>query len=166
MMILDALRLATGEVVVYVLLTAYVETLHHDDETRWVLPPQVTKLPLTGKADVGARLRALGQMAKEGERHQRAVQLVIEEATEIFAAASRRLSVLTVPVVTLGHAASAVTTCKAWAEQAPCLPLPAALLADAGMESRDGAHCASRNSFYGKRTRRGYLRRRIRSAVQ
>lgn len=99
MMILEALRLATGEHAIYFLLTAYVETLHYYDETRSVLPPHVTKLPLTGKADVTARLRVFSQMAKK-ERHQPAVQFMIEEATEIFAAASRRLSVLAAQAAT------------------------------------------------------------------
>lgn len=122
MMIVDAVETAGSKHVVYFLVSAYVETLHYYDETRSALSPQVTKLPLAGRADVTARLRVLSQMFKEEERHPPRVRLVIEEAIEIFAAASRRLGILAAQSVRPVHVPGATPAHRALPEWVPGLP--------------------------------------------
>lgn len=165
MTILDALRLANSEHVVYFLLTAYVETLHYCGEAQFAVPPHVTKLPLSGKSDVMARLRAFSRAARDAERHPPAMRCVIEEAAEIFAAASRRLSVVTVQRVIPLPLSSALTPRDAWIQRGAASVLPAGPLAAAVIESRYGER-ASRNRRLGKRTRFLYGRRRIRSEAR
>ncbi|MGZ8156076.1 MAG: hypothetical protein ACXWUK_12305 [Burkholderiales bacterium] len=94
MLITDALGLAKNEHVVLFLLTAYVDTLHHYEENRSALHPQVTSLPLTGRADVAARLRVLRDTQKWDDSNAPTVPPLLQEAIDVFVAASRRLNIL------------------------------------------------------------------------
>ena len=94
MTIVNAIRLAHTEHVVYFLLTAYVETLDHHDSVRSSLPAPVKRLPMAGKIDVVERLRALRDAAVAHAQSACNVRVVIQEAVEVFSAAVQRLRTL------------------------------------------------------------------------
>jgi hypothetical protein len=86
LIITDAIKCADTEHVVYFLLTAYVETLDYYEPARSVVPPQVKRLPMVGKADVFERLRALRGALLNGRAESRA-RHIFDEAIDIFTAA-------------------------------------------------------------------------------
>ena len=94
MSITGAIRRASTEHVVYFLLSAYVETLHHYDSVWRALPERVKRLPMAGKADVLERVSALGEAAIAHARSACSVQTMIREVAEVFCAALHRLQVL------------------------------------------------------------------------
>jgi hypothetical protein len=95
--IIDAIRLAHTEHIVYFLLTAYVETLEHYDSVRSSLPARVKRLPMAGKKDVVERLRALRDARVTRAQRATKVRAVIQEACEVFSAGLERLSTLQEP---------------------------------------------------------------------
>lgn len=97
MMVRDAVATARTEHVIFFLVAAYVETLSYYGETRSVLHPDVVRLPLSGTADLAARLRRVRDMLGSDEAIPAQVSLVMEEARDIFTAAVRRLSALAPP---------------------------------------------------------------------
>ena len=94
MTITDALKQAQTNHVVYFLLTAYVESLGWYDPPRSSLPARVVRLPVRGITDVIKRLKALRRVVRRRAHEASSVGRVIEEAVEIFSAASQRLSSL------------------------------------------------------------------------
>ena len=92
MQISEAIRRADTEHVVYFLLTAYVETLDYYDPLRSSLPRHVKRLPLAGISDVSGRLHALRTAIEQYAESK--IQLLIQEAIEVFSAALQRLTVL------------------------------------------------------------------------
>jgi hypothetical protein len=117
MLITHALDLAKSEHVVLFLLTAYVDTLHYYEENLSALHPQVTGLPLTGRADVAARLRVLRDAQHRGDGHARAVPALVQEVIDVFAAASRRLNIL-------AQARRPRRAAAAWAGELPAFEHP------------------------------------------
>ncbi len=91
MTIPEAMEVAGTEHGVFFLLTAYIETLHYYEASRAALHPRVIGLPLGGTEDVAARLQLLHVLSAPGAA---APWPLIEEAIDVFSAASRRLSVL------------------------------------------------------------------------
>ena len=88
LMITDAIKLAPSEHVVYFLLTAYVETLGHID--LYGIPEDVKRLPISGKPDVSERLDIMRDVL-HGPPSTTTVKAVIEEAVDVFGAASEQL---------------------------------------------------------------------------
>jgi hypothetical protein len=119
MLITDALGLAKNEHVVLFLLTAYVDALHCYEENLSALHPQVTGLPLTGRADVAARLRVLRETQKPDENNAGTVSALAQEAIDVFVAASRRLNVL-------AQARRPRRAAAAWAGELPAFEQPLA----------------------------------------
>jgi hypothetical protein len=87
-MITDAIKLAPSEHVVYFLLTAYVETLGYVD--LYGIPEDVKRLPISGKPDVSERLDIMRDVL-DGPQSTTTVKAVIEEAVDVFGAASEQL---------------------------------------------------------------------------
>lgn len=58
MMIVDAIRSAPSEHAVYFLVTAYMESLRHFEESSGV-PEPITRLPIAGRHDLHERLTLL-----------------------------------------------------------------------------------------------------------
>lgn len=145
MLLVEAVKAASTDDVVYFLLTAYVETLHHYSETRAALPFLVTKLPLTGKSDVQARLRALHGALDAREGAASHVRPVMEETIEILAAALRRFEVLTAEAYR-ANASAFRRAQPAWESDLPMLgprsgrgvPLDAAALFQSSARVRGG----------------------------
>jgi hypothetical protein len=90
-MITDAIKLAPSEHVVYFLLTAYVETLGYVD--LYGIPEDVKRLPISGKPDVSERLDIMRDVL-DGPQSTTTVKAVIEEAVDVFGAASEQLEKL------------------------------------------------------------------------
>ena len=90
-MLSDAIKLAETEHAVYFLLTAYVETLDYYDPPRSSIPARAKRLPIAGKADVVERLHVLRNTYTPSGSIAGAV---IEEAVDVFSAASQRLTAL------------------------------------------------------------------------
>jgi hypothetical protein len=94
MIIIDALKLAASEHIVYFLLTAYVETVEHRAAAARAVPDEAKRMPVRDANDVFWRLRAL--------RSTRAVTTapreakMIEEVLSAFSAAADRLCTLPV----------------------------------------------------------------------
>ena len=87
-MITDAIKLAPSEHVVYFLLTAYVETLGYID--LYGIPEDVKRLPISGKPDVSERLDIMRDVLHRPQSTM-TVKAVIEEAVDVFGAASEQL---------------------------------------------------------------------------
>jgi hypothetical protein len=94
MMIIDAIETAQTEHVIYFLLTAYVETLGFYDPPRSFLPPDVSRLPILGNSDVTKRLRVLRETLDSDVRDRRDVQVLFQEAVDLFDTALQRLRIL------------------------------------------------------------------------
>ena len=90
MIIIDALKLAKTEHVVYFLLNAYIEAVDYMDATRG-LPEQAKRLPVRGIEDVARRVRVLRAMRKRSGPHRAAEAGMIDEALTAFGAAAERL---------------------------------------------------------------------------
>jgi hypothetical protein len=91
--ITDALTQARTEHVIFFLLTAYAESLGWYDPRRSGVPGRVTRLPIAGRVDVVERLYVLRQVLEAHVRESE-IRVLIEEAFEVFSAASRRLKFL------------------------------------------------------------------------
>ena len=92
MIIIDALKLATTEHVVYFLLTAYVETVEHSGPSARALPKEARRMPVRDASDVVRRLRVL-QVKRSSFKVPREVRL-IDEVVSAFSAAADRLRAL------------------------------------------------------------------------
>jgi hypothetical protein len=92
MIIIDALKLAKTEYVVYFLLTAYVETVGHRGAASRVLPKEARRMPVRDADDVARRLRVL--RTKRGAFKARRDVKAIDEAVSAFGAAFERLRAL------------------------------------------------------------------------
>jgi hypothetical protein len=88
LMLTDAIKLAPSEHVVYFLLTAYVETLGYID--LYGIPEDVKRLPISGKPDVSERLDIMRDVLHRPQSTM-TVKAVIEEAVDVFGAASEQL---------------------------------------------------------------------------
>lgn len=97
MTLTDALNQAQTKHVVYFLLTAYVESLGWYAAARSSLPAPVMRLPVREMTDVFRRLDALRRLLRRHVHEPPGMRDVIEEAVEIFGAATRRLSLLARP---------------------------------------------------------------------
>ncbi|HEX2827635.1 MAG TPA: hypothetical protein VHP37_14885 [Burkholderiales bacterium] len=92
MIIIDALKLAASEHIVYFLLTAYVETVEYRGGAARAVPEDATRMPVRDAGDVMRRLSLL--------RSRRAVTTaprdakMIDEVTSAFSAAADRLCTL------------------------------------------------------------------------
>ena len=91
MLITHAIEFARTEHVVHFLLASYVETLEYYETTRTLLPDEVRGLPLAGSPDVHRRLRLLRTLLDSCDVAAHDSRRTIEEAVDVFAAASRRL---------------------------------------------------------------------------
>jgi hypothetical protein len=94
MTITAALKQAQTNHVVYFLLTAYVESLGWYDPPRSWLPARVMRLPVRSVTDVIKRLNALRRVLQTRVQDTAGIRAMIEEAVEIFSAASQRLTSL------------------------------------------------------------------------
>jgi hypothetical protein len=92
MIIIDALKLAKTEHVVYFLLTAYIETVGHRGATARVLPKEARRMPVRDADDVARRLRVL--RGKRGGFKARRNAKAIDEVVSAFSAAAERLRAL------------------------------------------------------------------------
>jgi hypothetical protein len=90
LMITDAIKQAPSEHVVYFLLTAYVETLGYVDLG---IPEDVKRLPISGRPDVHERLGIMRDVL-EKPRGTQTRKAVVEEAVDVFGAASEQLAKL------------------------------------------------------------------------
>jgi hypothetical protein len=91
MMIIDAIKNAETEHVVFFLLTAYLEAVDYLD-SRFGLPAPVKRLPVSHRNDVRNRARVLHRaLNAAGAAEGRAL---IEEAAGVFNAAWQRLAIL------------------------------------------------------------------------
>jgi hypothetical protein len=90
LMITDAIKQAPSEHVVYFLLTAYVETLGYVDLG---IPEDVKRLPISGRPDVHERLGIMRDVL-ERPRGMQTRKAVVEEAVDVFGAASEQLAKL------------------------------------------------------------------------
>jgi hypothetical protein len=104
-MLTTAIELAETDHVIYFLLTAYVDTLDYYDPPRSFLSAHVRRLPITGQSDVSERLRILRDTLKSHVEDNPGVGVIIEEAIDVFSAASQRLSVVqtSAPFAMNGH---------------------------------------------------------------
>ena len=71
-----------------------METLDYYEPARSVVPLPVKRLPMSGKADVVERLRALREALGMNGRAESRVRDVFDEAIDIFRVASQRLRAL------------------------------------------------------------------------
>lgn len=92
-MITDAIRQAQTEHVVYFLLTAYVESRAHDDESGG-LPAEVKRLPIAGNGDLAQRVLALSAASAMSAPDSDSTSAMTREALEVLTAASQRLVAL------------------------------------------------------------------------
>jgi len=89
LMLTDAIKHAETEHVVYFLLTAYVETLGYADS--YGVPEQVKRLAIRSKRDVRQRLGVMRDILEIPLHAHPHTRQVIEEAADVFDAASDRL---------------------------------------------------------------------------
>ena len=94
MMILDVMRSAESEYVIYFLLAAYLETTHFGGR----LPEWLTKLPLGGFRDVEVRFQSImackANFAWSSARFDDKARDVMQEAMQVFETAFVRLNFL------------------------------------------------------------------------
>ena len=89
--ITDVIRDADSEYVVYFLLVAYIEALQFCNR----LPARLTRLPVTGIHDVGARCHGLvTELDSASRKLDDQACVVIKEALHVFATALHRLALL------------------------------------------------------------------------
>ena len=91
MTVTDAIKQAKTEHVVYSLLMAYVEALGHTGPS---VPAPVKRLPIFAKADVNERLDVLREALDSPVSSRPETRPLIEEAAEVFGAASEQLQTL------------------------------------------------------------------------
>ena len=92
MIIKDSIERAGNEQEIFLLLTAYVETVRHGDQLN-LLPWQVRDLPLAGSDDLKARIHGLHVRGIVSEIDH-SIGHVVEEAIDVFRTALRRLAFL------------------------------------------------------------------------
>ena len=93
MIIVDAIRRASTEHVVYFLLSAWLETLVHTGRAR-ALPAEAARLPVQGSVDVRRRLRIIREkLASDNDMAPQRVR-VLEDAASALGAARVKLSYL------------------------------------------------------------------------
>ena len=91
MIIVDAIRRARTEYVVYFLLSAWLETLAHTGRAR-ALPAEAAQLPVRGSVDVRRRLRLIREkLASDTDIAPQRVR-VLEDAACALDAARYKLS--------------------------------------------------------------------------
>lgn len=92
MIIIDALKLAASEHIVYFLLTAYVETVEHRGVAARAVPEDAKRMPVRDAGDVMHRLSLLRsrRAATTAPREAR----MIDEVAAAFSAAADRLCTL------------------------------------------------------------------------
>src|SRR5215218_1919607 len=94
MIIIDALKLAASEHIVYFLLTAYVETVEHRGAAARAVPEDATRMPVRDASDVMRRLRVL-RWTRAATTAPREAKM-IDEVLSAFSAAADRLCALLV----------------------------------------------------------------------
>ena len=94
MTITDAVKQANTEHVVYFLLTAYLEALGYTG--RASVPPPVQHLPVVNTTDVHERLDVLREALDSPAPSRPDVRPMIEEAADLFSAASEQLENLAI----------------------------------------------------------------------
>jgi hypothetical protein len=92
MIIIDALKLASSEHVVYFLLTAYVETVEHRGLASRALPKEAKRMPVRDADDIMRRLRVL--QAKRPAANARREAKMIDDVVAAFSAAAEKLRAL------------------------------------------------------------------------
>ena len=92
MIIIDALRLAANEHIVYFLLTAYVETVEHRGAAARAVPEDARRMPVRDAGDVMRRLSVL-RSKRATTTAPREVRM-IDEVVAAFSAAADRLCTL------------------------------------------------------------------------
>ena len=92
MIIIDALKLASTEHVVYFLLTAYVETVEHRGPAARALPKEAKRMPVRDADDVVRRLQAL--RSKRPATHAPREAKIVDEVIAAFSAAAEKLRAL------------------------------------------------------------------------
>lgn len=91
MIIVDAIRRARTEYVVYFLLSAWFETLAHTGRAR-VLPEEAARLPVRNSVDVTRRLRLIREKLASGNETAPQRARVLEDAACALHAARTKLS--------------------------------------------------------------------------
>ena len=95
MTITDAVKQANTEHVVYFLLMAYVEALGYTGRSS--VPAPVKRLPIVTRTDVNERLHVLREALASPASSGPDARPVIEEAADLFSAASEQLNTLNRP---------------------------------------------------------------------
>lgn len=98
MTIIEALGQADTDHIVFFLLTAYAESLAWYGSTKSCVPARVLRLPIAGIKDVIERVQALRRARRAYAQRPFRTRLLLDEATDVFDTASRRLSTLAGPV--------------------------------------------------------------------
>ena len=93
MIIADAIATASSEHEVYFLLTAYLEAVRYGDR-HGLLPDELTRLPVTGHADVEDRLHHLGTEPAPPAPSSERARTLIREARNVMGTAHERLMLL------------------------------------------------------------------------
>jgi hypothetical protein len=91
--ITDVITQANTQYVIYFLLAAYLESLDHLSMTLG-LPAWVKRFPIHGLDDVDERLAFFLHTAKKMGNGASWEPAIVDEAADVFGAASRRLSLL------------------------------------------------------------------------
>lgn len=94
MTINEALRQADTDHIVFFLLTAYAESLCWYDSAKSCVPARVLRLPVAGIKDVIERVKALRRARRVYAYRPSRTRVFLEEATDVFDTASRRLNFL------------------------------------------------------------------------
>jgi hypothetical protein len=94
MTIIEALRRADTDHIVYFLLTAYAESLSWYDLPGSRFPARVTRLPVASVDDVSERVNALKNAQESQVPRPSRARVILEEAIDVFDTASRRLKFL------------------------------------------------------------------------
>jgi hypothetical protein len=90
LIIIDAIRRARTDYVVYFLLSAWLETLQHTGRAR-AFPEGVTSLPVRNGRDVIHRLRLIRRKLARNDDTEPQRRRVLEDAARAFAVAWERL---------------------------------------------------------------------------
>jgi hypothetical protein len=94
MTIIEALGQADTDHIVFFLLTAYAESLCWYGSAKSSVPARVLRLPVAGIKDVLERVNALRRARRLYAHRPSRARLFLEEATDVFDTASRRLRFL------------------------------------------------------------------------
>jgi hypothetical protein len=94
MTLIEALRRADTDHIVYFLLTAYAESLSWYDPPGSCFPARVTRLPVASVDDVSERVNALKNARESQVPRPSRARVILEEAIDVFDTASQRLKLL------------------------------------------------------------------------